>query len=107
MYIVHVFAHIKPEQVEAFRDATLENARNSVKEPGIARFDVLQQSDDPTRFTLVEVYRTKGDTEKHRETAHYNRWREAVEPLQVEPRTKLVYDNLFPGEDGWDSSDAL
>lgn len=107
MYIVHVFAHIKPDQVEAFKAATLENARNSVQEPGIARFDVLQQSDDPTRFTLVEVYRTKGDTDKHRETAHYNRWREAVESMQVEPRSKMVYENIFPAEDGWDSSHAL
>ena len=107
MYIVHVFAHIKPDQVEAFKAATLDNARNSIKEPGIARFDVLQQSDDPTRFTLVEVYRTKDDPEKHRATPHYNRWREAVEPLQAEPRTKLVYENVFPGEDGWDSSHAI
>jgi autoinducer 2-degrading protein len=102
MYIVHVFAHIKPDQVEAFRAATLENARNSVQEPGIARFDVLQQSDDPTRFVLVEVYRSQADTEKHRETPHYNHWRAAVEALQVEPRTKMVYENVFPDEQGWD-----
>ncbi len=107
MYIVHVFAHIKPGQVEAFKAATLDNARNSLQEPGIARFDVLQQSDDPTRFTLVEVYRTKGDTDKHRETAHYNRWREAVESMQVEPRSKQVYENIFPGEAGWDGNHAL
>ena len=107
MYIVHVFAHVKPDQIEAFKAATLENARNSLKEPGIARFDVLQQSDDPTRFTLVEVYRTQADPEKHRATAHYNRWREAVEPLQAGPRTKLAYENVFPGEDGWDSTHAL
>ena len=106
MYIVHVFAHVKPDQVEAFKAATLENARNSVQEPGIARFDVLQQADDPTRFTLVEVYRMKADTDKHRETAHYNRWREAVEPMQVEPRGKQVYENIFPAEDGWDSNHA-
>ena len=106
MYIVHVFAHVKPDQVEAFKAATLENARNSVQEPGIARFDVLQQSDDPTRFTLVEVYRAKGDTDKHRETAHYNRWREAVELMQLEPRSKLIYENIFPAEDGWDLNNA-
>lgn len=107
MYIVHVFAHIKPDQIEAFKAATLENARNSVQEPGIARFDVLQQSDDPTRFTLVEVYRTKGDTDKHRETRHYNIWREAVESMQVEPRSKQIYENIFPAEAGWDVNHAL
>ena len=107
MYIVHVFAHIKSDQIEAFKAATLDNARNSIQEPGIARFDVLQQSDDPTRFTLVEVYRSKTDPEKHRETAHYNRWREAVEAMQVEPRSKTVYENVFPDEDGWDSAHAL
>jgi quinol monooxygenase YgiN len=101
MYIVHVFAHVKPEQVEAFKTATLENARNSVQEPGIARFDVIQQSDDPTRFVLVEVYRTQADTDKHKETEHYKRWREAVEPLQLEPRTRQVYQNVFPDEQGW------
>lgn len=107
MYIVHVFAHIKPDQVEAFKTATLENARNSLKEPGIARFDVLQQDNDPTRFVLVEVYRTKADTDRHKETAHYNRWREAVEALQAEPRSKLVYANVFPDERGWDAAHAI
>ena len=104
MYIVHVFAHVKPDQIEAFKAATLDNARNSIQEPGIARFDVLQQSDDPTRFTLVEVYRAKSDNDKHRETAHYNRWREAVEPMQVAPRGKQIYENIFPAEDGWDAA---
>ena len=106
MYIVHVFAHIKPNQVEAFKVATLDNARHSLQEPGIARFDVLQQTDDPTRFTLVEVYRTQGDTDKHRATAHYNRWREAVESMQVEPRSKMIYDSIFPAEDDWDANHA-
>ena len=107
MYIVHVYAHVRPDQVEAFKSATLANARNSVKEAGIARFDVLQQSDDPTRFVLVEVYRTKADTDKHKETTHYNRWRESVEAMQVEPRSKLVYENIFPDETGWDGAHAL
>ncbi len=107
MYIVQVFAHIKPDQVEAFKAATLDNARNSVQEPGIARFDVIQQSDDPTRFALLEVYRTQAATNAHKESAHYKRWREAVEPLQAEPRTKIVYENVFPGEDGWDATYAL
>ena len=73
MYIVHVFVHVKPAHLEEFRAATIENARNSVQEPGIARFDVIQQADDSTRFVLVEVYRTPDDPAKHKETAHYNR----------------------------------
>ena len=107
MYIIHVFAHIQPGQVEAFKQATLENARNSLEEAGIARFDVLQQSDDPTHFVLVEVYRTRADNDKHKETAHYNRWRETIETWQAEPRTKLVYENIFPDEDGWEAGHAL
>lgn len=101
MYIVHVFVHVRPEHLEAFKAATLENARNSVQEPGIARFDVIQQANDPTRFVLVEVYRTPDDPAKHKETAHYNRWREIAEPLLAEPRTRVVYDNIFPDEQGW------
>jgi autoinducer 2-degrading protein len=107
MYIAHVFVHVKPDQIEAFKAASLENARASLKEPGIARFDVIQQSDDLTRFVLLEVYRTQADTNAHKESAHYQRWRDAVEPLQAEPRSKIVYQNIFPAEQGWDSSDAL
>jgi autoinducer 2-degrading protein len=102
MYIVHVFCHVKPEHIDAFREACIENARNSVQEPGIARFDVIQQTDDPTRFVLVEVYRTRDDPAAHKETAHYNAWAQTVADMLVEPRSKLVYDNVFPGEDGWD-----
>ena len=101
MYIVHVFVHVKPEHLEAFKAATIENARNSVQEPGIARFDVIQQADDPTRFVLIEVYRTPDDPAKHKETAHYNQWREVCEPLLAEPRTRIVYSNVFPDEQGW------
>jgi quinol monooxygenase YgiN len=96
MFIVHVFAHIKPDRVEAFRAATLENARNSVREPGVARFDVIQQQDDPTRFVLVEVYRTPQDANKHKETAHYQKWRDAVADMMAEPRTSIKYTNVFP-----------
>ncbi len=101
MYIVHVHVHVKPEFVESFKEITLENARNSVQEPGIARFDVIQQADDPTRFVLVEVYRTPEDPEKHRQTAHYNRWRELAEPMMAEPRHRVVYANIFPADEGW------
>jgi len=102
MLIVHVFVHVKPEQVEAFRTASLENARNSVKEPGIARFDVIQQQDDPTRFVLVEVYRTSEDPGKHKETAHYQKWHDTVAEMMAEPRTSIKYTNVFPDEQGWD-----
>src|SRR5690606_6844431 len=77
MLIVHVYVHVRPEAVEAFRAATLENARNSVREPGVVRFDVLQQEDDPTRFLLLEIYRTPEDPARHKETAHYAAWRDA------------------------------
>lgn len=96
MFIVHVFAHIKPDRVEAFRAATLENARNSMREQGVARFDVIQQQDDPTRFVLVEVYRTPQDANKHKETAHYQKWRDAVADMMGEPRTSIKYTNVFP-----------
>jgi len=101
MFIVHVFAHIKPDRVEAFRAAAIENARNSVCEPGVARFDVIQQQDDPTRFVLVEVYRTPQDANKHKETAHYQKWRDAVADMMAEPRTSIKYTNVFPNEQGW------
>jgi len=101
MLIVHVQVKVKPESVESFRQATVENARNSVMEPGIARFDVIQQSDDPTRFVLVEVYRTEEAPARHKETAHYLKWRDEVAGMIAEPRTSVKYRNLFPGESGW------
>lgn len=101
MFIVHVFAHVRPDQVEAFQAATLENARHSVEEPGIARFDVIQQVDDPTRFVLVEVYRTPDDPARHKQTAHYATWRDTVESMLAEPRTSIRYVNVFPDESGW------
>lgn len=101
MFIVHVFAHVKPEAVEAFREASLENARNSVMETGIARFDVLQQQDDLTRFLLVEVYRTEADTGRHKDTTHYQVWRDTVAEMMAEPRTSLKYANLYPEDGGW------
>ena len=102
MLIVHVFVHVKSDQIEAFQTATLENARNSVQEPGIARFDVIQQKDDPARFVLVEVYRTPEDPAKHKETAHYQKWRDTVADMMAEPRTSIKYTNIFPDEQGWD-----
>jgi autoinducer 2-degrading protein len=101
MFIVQVFVHVKAEFVEAFKQATVENASNSVKESGIARFDLLQQTDDPGRFVLVEVYRTKNDPAKHKETAHYKTWRDTVEPMMAEPRSSVKYSSIFPDEQGW------
>ncbi|NLX03981.1 MAG: antibiotic biosynthesis monooxygenase [Phycisphaerae bacterium] len=101
MLIVHVFVHVKADQVEAFKAVSMENARNSVQEPGIARFDVVQQQDDPTRFVLVEVYRTAEDPARHKETAHYARWRDAVASMMAEPRTSVKYHNVFPDDRGW------
>lgn len=101
MLIVHVHVHVKPECVDAFRRITTENARNSIQEPGIARFDVVQQMDDPTRFVLVEVYRTAEAPARHKETAHYLAWREIIEPLMAEPRRSLKYHNVFPEDAGW------
>jgi quinol monooxygenase YgiN len=102
MLIVHVHVRVKPGQVEAFKAATVENARNSIREPGIARFDVIQQHDDPTRFVLVEVYRTANDPARHKETAHYQKWRDVVEDMMAEPRKSVKYANVFPDEQGWD-----
>ena len=101
MLIVHVQVHVKPEHVEAFKAATLENARNSVKEPGVARFDVAQQADDPTRFVLVEVYRDADAPAKHMETAHYAKWRDAVAPMTAGPRSSVKFTGVFPDEAGW------
>jgi autoinducer 2-degrading protein len=95
MLIVHVHVHVKTDCVEAFRAATLENARESVKEPGIARFDVAQQADDPTRFVLVEVYRTADAPAQHKETAHYTKWRDTVAPMMAEPRMSVKYGEVF------------
>ena len=103
MLVVHVFVHVKEDQIEAFKAASIENARNSVLEPGIARFDVIQQADDPACFVLVEVYRTAGDPARHKETAHYQTWRDTVAEMMAEPRSSMKYGNVYPGEDGWDS----
>ena len=102
MLIVHVFVHVKPESVEAFRAATLENARNSVQEPGVVRFDVAQQDDDPNRFLLMEIYRTPEDPARHKETAHYAAWRDAVEPMMAEPRRSVKYHEIFPAAPAWE-----
>lgn len=101
MLIVHVFVHVKPEFIDAFREVSLDNARNSALEDGIARFDVIQQVDDPSRFVLLEVYRTAEAPAAHKETAHYARWRDAVADMMAEPRYSVKYSNVFPPDAGW------
>jgi quinol monooxygenase YgiN len=101
MHILQVFVHVKPEAVEDFRTATTDNASHSVREPGVARFDLLQQADDPTRFTIIEVYRNPAGHAAHRETAHYARWRDTVADMMAEPRTAVVYRNVTPDDAGW------
>lgn len=102
MLIVAVHVHVKPECVEAFRQATIENASSSVREAGIARFDVIQQSDDPTRFVLLEVYKTPEAPALHKETRHYLKWRDTVADMMAETRTSVKYTNVFPAEPGWE-----
>jgi len=101
MVVVHIHARVKPEFVEAFKAATAVNARASLKEPGIARFDVAQQQDDPTRFVFVEVYRTADAQGAHKETSHYQTWRDAVAPMMAEPRSNVKYSAVFPDDSGW------
>ena len=101
MLVVHVHVHVKSDCVEAFKAAAMENARHSVQEAGIARFDVCQQADDPTRFVLVEVYRSVEATAAHKQTAHYAAWRDTVAPMMAEPRTSVKYANVFPNDSGW------
>jgi len=101
MLIVHVHVSVKPDCIEAFKEATAENARASVEEPGIARFDVIQQMDDPSKFILVEVYRSPEAAAAHKETAHYAKWRDTVAEMMAQPRASVKFSNVFPGDEGW------
>ena len=96
MFIINVSVHVRPELVDDFKAATIENASNSLKEPGVARFDVLQQQDDPSQFVLVEAYRTPDDHAKHRETAHYRKWRDTVVDWMAEPRKGVRHEVVCP-----------
>jgi quinol monooxygenase YgiN len=91
MLIVHVDIRVRPEFLDAFEDATKENARNSVQEAGITRFEALRQADDPTRFLLIEHYRDPDAQARHRETTHYATWRDTVAAMMAEPRTAVKY----------------
>ena len=98
MFIVHVFVHVKPDRIEDFKGATLINASNSVLEPGVARFDVIQQQDDPTRFVLIEVYRDAEAPARHKETEHYKKWRDTVAQMMAESRKSIKYEDVFSRE---------
>ena len=98
MLIIHVHVHVKPECIDAFREASVENAGHSIREPGIAQFDLLQQNDDPTRFLLLEVYRDQAANDAHKETAHYAKWRDTVAPMMAEPRRRTIYSKISPDE---------
>lgn len=101
MLIVHVYVNVYPESVDGFKKATSENARQSLHEPGVARFDVVQDEEDPTRFVLVEAYRTADAAAAHKETAHYQIWRDTVAPMMAEPRSSKKYTNVFPEAGSW------
>ncbi len=101
MLIVFVDVQVKPEAVAVFRDATLKNAKQSAQEPGIARFDVVQDRADPQHFVLVEVYRDDDAPQRHKETPHYRAWRDAVEPMMAAPRRSTKFSNLYPDDAGW------
>lgn len=101
MLIILVQVQVKSACIELFKLASLENARHSLQEPGVARFDVVQQSDDPTRFILVEAYRTDNAPAQHKETPHYARWRDTVADMMTIPRQSTKYRNVFPEDAGW------
>ena len=98
MLVVHVHVRVKADYIEAFKEATAENARQSAREPGVAQFDVFQQQEDPARFVLVEAYRTPEAPAAHKATRHYQTWRDAVEPMMAEPRRSVKFTKLFPSE---------
>lgn len=98
MIVIHVHAHVRPDGIDAFRDASRRNAEQSVREPGVARFDVIQQQDDPARFVLVEVYRSAEAVAAHKETAHYATWRDTVAPMMAVPRSSAKFSAVVPEE---------
>jgi autoinducer 2-degrading protein len=101
MLIVHVHVRVAPDHVAAFINATRANATASLQEPGIARFDVVQDAEDPTRFVLVEAYRDTEAPARHKETPHYAVWRDTVAPWMAEPRRSTKFSEIFPAADQW------
>lgn len=104
MEIVHVCIHVKPESVEAFKEASRANATASRKEPGALRFDICQEEADPTRFVFIEIYRRPEDLGRHKEMPHYHRWRTTVEDMMAEPRTHKRFRNISPDDEEWEHS---
>ena len=102
MHIVLVSIHVQPEHVDEFIEATRANVRETLKEEGVLRFDLLRRAEDPDRFLLVEVYRQPEAHARHKVSAHYMRWADAAEHLLAEPRTRLIYGSVFPRESGWE-----
>lgn len=101
MLIVNVHISVKPDMIDDFIETTKKNAAASMNEPGIARFDLIQQQDDPTRFILVEVYKDEGAPAEHKKTRHYAEWRDTVAPMMAVPREGIKHINIYPGDDGW------
>ena len=101
MLVVHVHVQVKPECIDDFKAATLNNAQASVREPGIARFDVAQQTDDPTRFVLIEAYRDSAAPDLHKATAHYLIWRDTVATMMAAPRSSVRFTSVFPADADW------
>jgi autoinducer 2-degrading protein len=101
MFVVLVYAHVKDDAIDAFREASIENATASRQEPGVVRFDVIQQADDHTQFLLIEIYRTEDDPAQHKKSSHYLRWRDIVAPLMAEPRRAVRYAIISPDEASW------
>ena len=101
MYILHVHVHVKPAHLDEFKQATNLNAANSRQEPGVARFDVIQQVDDPTRFILMEAYYSAEGYKQHKETAHFHTWNTQVTDWMFEPRTRTVFANISPEDQDW------
>jgi len=101
MLVVHVHVKVKSDGIEAFKQVTIANATESLKEPGVARFDIIQHADDPVRFVLVEAYRSPEAAEAHKSTRHYSVWRDAMESLMAEPRFSVKYASVFPTDQDW------
>jgi autoinducer 2-degrading protein len=101
MLVIHVHVHVKPEHLQAFIAETRKNSDASLQEPGIARFDLVQQADDPSRFVLIEAYKTSDAPAAHKETAHYAAWRDAVAPMMASPRTSVKFQSLCPDDARW------
>lgn len=94
IHVVLVQVHVQPHLIEAFRLATLANAQESVKEPGVARFDVVQDIDNPAHFVLMEAYHGPAGAVAHKQTSHYQKWRDTVASMMAQPRTSTKYLNV-------------